>query len=195
MTGPRPLRWGLHLLSGFCLVLLSIGAAQPGPPPHAGPPAHRGGAAFDPATFNPAAVVAAGTRYLGALEPMFIFEHVHGRRGEKREVKVLLGDGARVYAKLTLDPLTLEPVPLGLEGVAPPLPGGARPEAMLQALTGRVPEALSLSAVVVPERRGYKLFLVYEGRMVGELRLTQTLEPYAEPKWLDEYAESRWRYP
>jgi hypothetical protein len=136
----------------------------------------------------------AGEALLTRLEVLAVFEHVHGRRGEKREVRVLLGDASGVYGRFNLDPVSLEPVPIGLEGVAPLLPAVAEPEALFRAAEG-VLQALSLSAVVVPEREGFKLLLVYAGRIVGELRLAPDYAPAANAKWLEEYWRSSWRFP
>lgn len=126
---------------------------------------------------------------------MAIYLHRHGPQGERRELKVLLGDGERVYARFQLDPVALEPVPIGLETFVSALPQSASPEALLRALEPLVPEALALSSVVVPERAGYKLLLVFEGRIVGELRLDGALEPVPAAKWLEEWRESPWRFP
>ncbi len=172
------------LLAWLCL---TSALAQPGVPP--GPPAARA------QPFDPAPILALAQGYLAELKPMAIYERVHGPRRDKREVVALLGDGERVYARFNLDPQALEPIAIGLEGLAPPLPEGARPQAMLRALEPLTPEALAFSSVVVPEPKGYKLLLVFEGRIVGELRLNGDLEPRAEEKWLEEYERSAWRYP
>ncbi len=142
------------------------------------------------AVFAPGPALEAGQALLAALEPVAVFEHVHGRRDEKREVRVLLGGGGAVYGRFNLDPSTLEPVPIGLEGVTLPLAAGASPEAFYASAQEIVAE-LSLSAVVVPEREGYKLLLVYAGRIVGELKLNLDYTPRGEKKWLEELERSR----
>ncbi|WMT56270.1 hypothetical protein [Truepera radiovictrix] len=177
-------------LVALLLFTLVWATAQPGPPDGRGPSRRApSAAAFDPAT-----ALQAGEALLTRLEVLAVFEHVHGRRDEKRELRVLLGDAAGAYGRFNLDPLSLEPVPIGLEGVAPPRPAAAEPEVLFRAAE-RALQALSLSAVVVPERDGVKLLLVYAGRIVGELRLNHGYAPAAHAKWLEEYGRSRWRFP
>lgn len=178
------------------LFLTPFGAAQPGPPHKPpGPPEGRGPDQHLPeGGFDPARVLEVGQALLEGLVPLAIFEHVHGKRDEKREVWVLLGDEAGVYGRFTLDPTTLEPVPIGLEGVTPPLPVASDPHAFFQAAEAAAQE-LSLSAVVVPEREGYKLLLVYAGRIVGELNLNHDYTPIGDKGWLEAFGRSRWRFP
>jgi hypothetical protein len=176
-------RGGRLWLSGQLLgaLLLAPWAAAQG-----GPPWARG--------FDLPAVLAAGEAALATLEVMGVYLHVHGPRGANRTTRVLLGDGGRVYARLTLDPSTLEPVPIGLEGFSPPPPATLEPQQALASLLP-LPAALALSSVVVPEGRGYKLLLVYRGRIVGELWLTHDLGPDHQQRWVAEFARSAWRAP
>ncbi len=167
--------------------------AQPGPLP-AGPPIGPPGLRdVAPPTETQGALAAAQELYpsLGAVA---IFEHVHGRRGEKHEIKVLLGDDSHFYGRFNLDPSTRLPVPLGLEGFAAVPSRTTNLGTLFQAARRLVPE-LSLSNLVVKEKDGYKLLLVYEGQLVGELKLSPSYAPRTDDKWLEEFAKSAWRYP
>lgn len=145
-------------------------------------------------SFDSRTVLEAGTALLEMLQPVAVFEHVHGKEGEKRELKGLLGDEGGPYARLVLHPETLEPIPLGLEEFAPPVAAALAPNDVMAVLPDLI-QTFSLSSLVVPEKDGFKLFLVYDGYMVGELKLTKELQPRYEEKWLKEYERSRWRYP
>ena len=110
-------------------------------------------------------------------------------KGKRGEVRALLGSGDASFARLTLDPRTFEPVPLGLAGFLPS--AKAPPQAASKVLAAIVPAELSLSSVVVPEPQGYKLLLVYQGWAVGELKLGLDLLPAPQKKWLEEAERSR----
>lgn len=181
------------LLGTLTAFLLPLAGAQPGPPDGRprGPPGDRGP---DFAIFEVGPVLRAAQAQLASLRTVAVFEHVHGKRGEKREVRVLLGNADEAYGAFHLNPESLEPVPVGLEGLTPRLGAGADPRDFFRAAESLLPR-LSVSSVVVPEKGGYKLLLVYDGRVVGELRLDERYVPDPEEGWLEEFEESSWHYP
>lgn len=174
-------------------VLAQPGPLTAGPPPPGLPPSPPGLRDVASAAQTQAALAAAQALYpsVGAVA---IFEHVLGREGEKQEIKVLLGDTTAIYGRFNLDPKTKLPVPLGLEGFASAPTQRDDLEALFQVATHLIPD-LSLSNLVVKERDGYKLLLIYEGQLVGELKLNEAYAPRTDEKWLEEFGESAWRYP
>ncbi|HEX7022203.1 MAG TPA: hypothetical protein VF171_05050 [Trueperaceae bacterium] len=125
---------------------------------------------------------------------MAVYEDT-GMRGGGREVSVLLGDGERVFARFHLNPVTLEPVPLGLEGMVPDPRRDLSARHVFREVAGAVDGRLALSAKIVAEDDGYKLLMVYEGRVVGEMHLDRALRPEAKIEWLRDFQKSDWKYP
>lgn len=169
------------------LFAFSFASAQPSPPPAPPHPADEVTRAFDLE-----AVLAAAQSYLKDLNITTVYVFTGpGPKDKRGELRVLLGVAEDSFAKLTLDPDTLEPVPLGLEGFLPAAMTAPPLATVTAALAEIVPGELSLSSVVVPEPRGYKLLLVYQGRAVGELKLDLDLKPDLQEKWLEEAGRSR----
>lgn len=140
------------------------------------------------------AVIQAGQAQLGQLEVLAVYEHIHGRRNEKYELRVLLGANQQPFARITLDPQTLAPLPIGLEDFVRPPAAPLNRERVWQAAWEHL-EALAISALVTPRPRHFELLLVYDGHIVGELHLNQDLTPRVQDRWLREYERSGWRVP
>lgn len=132
--------------------------------------------------------------YLEQLEVLAVYEHRHGRRDEKYELRVMLGIGQAPFAYFILDPARLTPLPVGLEDFVRPPAAPLERERVWQAAWHYL-DQLALSTLVVPRPRHFDIFLVHEGRMVGKMYLNADLTPRLRDSWLRDYARSPWRVP
>ena len=133
---------------------------------------------------------------LGRLEPLFMYTQPLDQK--KLSIRLVLGIDNRPVIRLTLD-AQAEPVANGLE-VAYPVERpaqGTDPQfwlRYLERLEALLPQLL-LANWILPEQRGYRCFVVYRGRIVGVLRLTNRQQVLAQPHWRMEFQQSRIRWP
>ncbi|MCX7600751.1 MAG: hypothetical protein N2Z75_02295 [Meiothermus sp.] len=113
-------------------------------------------------------------------------------------LRVVLGQENTPVVRLTVN-IDLAPVPLGLEDIAVvafdrPVQDALRLRNQLRRFDG-VMQTLNLGNWYVSEPRGYRCFLVHQGRVVGVLGLGRNLEPLSDPRWLAAYQRSPARFP
>lgn len=129
------------------------------------------------------------------LRPQFLYAE---RAGVDRFfIRVVLGRGGLPLVRMTVS-LELTPVPLGLEDIA------VQPRPTLDAqrfynFVSRRFEAimrdLNLGNWITIEPRGYRCFLLYQGRQVGVLLLNRRYEPIPTLRWFLAYQRAPFKYP
>lgn len=181
-----PLRLGLKWLVSALMCFGWAAVAQPGPPEGVppGPPAWVPG---PPSWAAPPArerALEVGERLLQELSVTTLIER--GREGHpgERELVALLGIGDQVFGYVKLHPIRLEPAPLGVDLGAVAPRRGLQVDHVLPRLNALLP-SFALSQAVVADTGGYRVLLVYQGRVVGVLFLTEAFELAPQPAWLD----------
>lgn len=155
------------------------------------------------AQFSDAEVLGRCQEVFAQLRPVgFYLEPIGSSRPQGWLIRVLLGakepGAVQPLSRLTLDN-RLVLVPVGLEDLAQPIERPALTALRLinqgRRRMEQIGRRLQLANWMVPEAQAYRCFLLVDGRVMGFLRLSRSLEPLPELRWLADFRRSPYRWP